>query len=373
MRTRAFGVLLALLGLSGALLVADGCTIVNGLTVPVDAGPAAAVDAAPADAAKDGGDGCNHALPPPPPPPTTVDGADIAPVVVVARQILLSTAMGAVPVGYDLDGVCTTDQATETCIGDKPHVDGPGGIDNNGGDLFNLVKTKTDVEQRINDGIAVGKTTLLFRLSNYNGTPNDPNIILSVYASPGLLDGSGQSITPTFVESEAWALDESQFTALSPDLPTTTSTGYVSNGVVVAFLASTSIGLSSSFSVNLKSAVLTAELDLTGAKPIMKGGIIAGRWAASDLLRVISRQRTSDGGKALCDDALNYGVAKAVICADLDIMVDRIADRSGLACNATSASIRFVGAPASLGAKRASVPDEPCPTFPLDSCRGDGG
>jgi hypothetical protein len=368
MSSRALGVLFALLGTSAALLAADGCTIVNGLSVPVDAGPSAVVDA-PVDA-KDAGDGCNHAVPPP--RPTTTDGPDVAPVVAVAKRILLSTPTGAVPVGYDLDDVCTTDEATETCTSDKPHLDPPGGIDNNGGDLFNLVRTRTDVEQRINDGIALGKTTLLFRVANYNGKPNDPNVIVSVFASPGLLDGAGNSVPPSFVESEAWALDEAQFTQLSPDLPVTTSAGYVSGGVVVAFLSSTSIGVSSTFSVNLKSTVLTIDLDLTGAKPVMTGGIIAGRWAASDLLRVISRQRTSDAGKALCDDPVSYGIAKSVICADLDIMVDRIADRSGLACNATSASIRFEGAPASLGPKKPAVVDEPCPTFPPDSCR-DGG
>ncbi len=371
MRGRAFGVLLGLVGASVALLLADGCTIVNGLTVPVDGGSAAILEAAATDA-KDGGAGCNHAIPPAK-SLTAVDGPDVAPLVVVARQILLSTATGDVPVGYDLDEVCTVDTATETCTGDKPHVDPPGGIDNNGGDLFNLVKTKTDVETRINDGIAVGKTTLLFRLANYNGKADDPSIVFSVYASPGLLNGAGQSTTPSFVESEAWALDDAQFTALSPDVPITTTTGYVTGGVVVANLGSARIGLSSSFAVNLKSAVLTATLDLTGARPLMKGGIIAGRWPASDLLHVISRQRTSDGGKALCDDPLNYGIAKAVICADLDIMVDKVADRSGLACNATSASIRFVAAPASLGQKRTTPPDEPCPTFPSDSCRGDGG
>jgi hypothetical protein len=368
--SRAASVLLGLLATSGALLAVDGCTIVNGLSVPVDAGPVTIVDG-PADAAKDSGDGCNHAVPPS--RPTTPDGPDVTPVVGVAKEILLSTATGAVPVGYDLDEVCTTDNATETCTGDKPHVDPPGGIDNNGGDLFNLVKTRTDVEERVNAGIAQGRTTLLFRISSYNGTANDPNIVFSVYASPGLLDGTGNPMPPKFVESEAWALDDAQFTALSPDLPTTTTTGYVSGGVVVAFLASTKIGLSSSFAVNLKSAVLTANLDLTGPKPVMQGGIIAGRWPASDLLHVISRQRTSDAGKALCDDPVNYGVAKAVICADLDIMVDRIADRTGLACNATSASIRFVAAPASLGAKRTTPPDEPCPGFPPDSCGGDGG
>lgn len=370
MRVRAPGVLLLLLGGSGALVAVDGCTIVNGLSVPLDAGPAAIVEAAAADAS-DAGDGCTHATVPG--RPTVTDSANVAPIVAVARQILLSTPTGEVAVGYDLDGVCTIDTATETCTSDKPHVDPPGGIDNNGGDLFNLVKTKTDVERRINDGIALGKTTLLFRLAEYNGMPDDPSIVFSVYASPGLLDGSGQAMPPSFVATEAWALDDAQFTAISPDVPITTTTGYVAGGVVVANLGSAKIGLSSSFAVSLKSAVLTASLDLTGAKPVMKTGIIAGRWAASDLLHVISRQRTSDAGKALCDDPVNYGIAKAVICADLDIMVDKIADRSGLACNATSASIRFVAAPASLGQKRATPPDEPCPAFPPDSCRSDGG
>jgi hypothetical protein len=371
MSSRLLRLPLALLATSAALLAFDGCTIINGLVVPVDAGPATTPPTTTPDAALDSGDGCKHAVPPP--RPTAPDTAEQQTVVVVAKQILLATPTGAVPVGYDLDDICTIDKGTEACLSDKPHTDPAGGIDNNAGDLFTQVKSRTDVEQRINDGIALGKGSLLIRISGYNGTPDDANVVVSVYASPGLLDGAGQPQPPTFVETEAWSLDEAQFSAITPDLPITTTTGYVAGGVAVAVLTSVNLSVSNSFGIKLKSAVLTADLDLTGPKPTMTGGIIAGRWAATDLLQVVARQRTSDAGKALCNDPTNYGIAKAVICADLDIMVDRIADRSGLACNATSASVRFVGAPASLGPKRKTVEDDPCPTFPSDSCRPDGG
>jgi len=370
-RSRLLGLPLALLATSAALLAIDGCTIINGLVVPVEAGPTPAATTTTPDAAQDSGDGCNHTMPPE--RPTVPDTPEQQTIVIVAKQILLATPAGAEPVGYDLDEICTTNKPTETCLSDKPHNDPAGGIDNNAGDLFTQVKSRTDVEQRINDGIALGKGSLLIRLSGYNGTPDDANVVVSIYASPGLLDYGGQPQPPSFVATEAWSLDDGQFTAITPDLPVTTTTGYVAGGVVVAFLASVNLSVSSSFGIKLKSAVLTADLDFTGPKPTMSGGIIAGRWAASDLLRVVAQQRTTDGGKALCMDPINYGIAKAVVCADLDIMADRIADRSGLACNATSASVRFVGGAASLGAKRKTVADDPCPTFPSDSCRPDGG
>ena len=255
----------------------------------------------------------------------------------------------------------------------KPRPARNSGIDNNGGELFNVVNTQTDIEPRVNSGILVGRSSFLVRVSGYNGTPNDPSVVVSLYASPGLLDVGGQPQPPQFVESEAWSLDDSQFTALSPDLPTTTTQGYVAGGVVVAYLSAASIMLSDSFSMKLSGTVLTVDLDLTGPKPVVTSGILAGRWSAGDILRVVARQRTADSGKALCDDATNYAFAKSVICGEVDIAADPLSDRKGVTCDAISASVRFVAAPASLGSRRKGSPDEPCPTFPADSCGGDGG
>jgi hypothetical protein len=363
-------IVLSLLAASGALCVVDGCTIVNGLVVPHDASATSMGDArSDAAPAADGGDGCDHALPPP--RPAVTDTADDLTVIAVARQILLSTPSGTVAVGYDLDDTCSVDRATETCLGAKPHSDPPRGIDNNAGDLFNLVNGRTDLEKRVNDGIVVGKNSLLVRLGGYNGKADDPRVTVSIYASPGLLDGTGQPQPPQFVDTEAWSLDDGQFNAIT-DLPTATTDGYVANGTVVAFL-DVKIALSNDFSLTFDGAVLTAQLDLTGSKPAITSGVIAGRWPATDILRVVARQRTADGGKALCDDPISYAVAKSIICSDLDIRSDRSSDGKGLACDATSASLRFLGGHASLGSRKAGVPDEPCPTFPSDSCNGDGG
>jgi hypothetical protein len=368
MRRAPLTITLALLAASAGLLAVDGCTIVNGLVVPHDASVAVIVEAG-SDAPPDSGDGCDHALPPP--RPAVTDTAVDLTVIAVAKQILLSTPSGTAPVGYDLDDTCTVDKATETCVGGKPHPDPPRGVDNNAGALFGLVNGRTDLEKRVNDGILVGKNTLLIRLGGYNGQADDPSVTVSIYASPGLLDGAGQPQVPQFVDSEAWSLDDAQFNAIT-DLPTATTDGYVANGTVVAFLDA-KIQLSDSFSLTFDGAVLTAVLDLTGAKPAITSGIIAGRWAATDILRVVARQRTSDGGSALCDDTSSYAVAKAVICGDLDIRADRATDGKGLACDATSASLRFLGGHASLGPRKMGTPDDPCPTFPPDSCNGDGG
>lgn len=360
-------IVLALLASSASLLAVDGCTIVNGLVVAHDASVASNVEAG-TETGTDSGDGCNHALPKQ--RPTATDTATDLTVIAVAKQILLSTPSGTAPVGYDLDEKCSVDKATETCLGAKPHPDPPGGIDNNAGELFNLVNSRTDLEKRVNEGILVGKNTLLVRVGNYNGQPNDPSVTVSIYASPGLLDG-GVPQPPQFVDSEGWALDDAQFNAIT-DLPTTTTQGYVANGTVVAFLTA-KIALSDSFSLAFDGAVLTAELDLTGATPAITSGVIAGRWAATDILRVVARQRTADGGKALCDDPISYTIAKGVICGDLDIRADGTTDGKGLPCDATSASLRFIGGRASLGKRKAGTPVDPCPTFPADSCSGDGG
>jgi hypothetical protein len=368
MRSRApLTIVLALLASSAGLLAVDGCTIVNGLVVPHDASTASNVEAG-TEAGKDSGDGCNHALPPS--RPGFADTADDLTVVAVAKQILLSTPSGTAPVGYDLDDTCSVDKATETCLSAKLHPDPDGGVDNNAGDLFNLVNSRTDLEKRVNEGILAGKNTLLVRVGNYNGKPDDPSVTVSVYASPGLLD-AGVSTSPQFIDSEGWALDDAQFNAIT-DLPTTTTQGYVANGTVVAFLTA-KIMLSDSFSLAFDGAVLTAVLDLTGSTPTITSGIISGRWAATDILRVVARQRTADGGKALCDDPISYAIAKGVICGDLDIRADGTTDGKGLPCDATSASLRFIGGRASLGQPKTGTPVDLCPTFPADSCNGDGG
>jgi hypothetical protein len=372
MRHRWAVVPFAVLTTAAFLAVVDGCTIINGLVVATDAtGPVAMTDA---EAGVGTDSGC-HVLPPPPPAPETIENPNVADVVVVAKEFLLSTKTGTPAFGFDLDNACSVDKSTETCIGESPHFDpAGGGIDNNAGLLFNAINDRTDLEARLNAGIRAGRNSVLIRIAKYNGKADDPSVTVSLYASPGLFDppGSDQHKDPKFLESEAWELDRAQFNAISGADPITTTQGYVANGILVTYTSAT-IALSDTFSVTLSGAVLTAVLDLSGPKPTIKSGVLAGRWAASDILRVIARQRPSgDGGKDLCDLPNEYNFAKGVICNELDIMIERASDGKGLKCDATSAAIRFNAGAASLGPLRDTVPEEPCPGFPPDDCK-DGG
>lgn len=370
----------ALMACSGALLMIDGCTIINGLVVPTDA--AGKPDAPVGEVGvPDSGDGCDH-LYPPPPPPGLDDGTISLEMVVVMKELKLATQTGAVSVGYDLDGKCTKANVPEsqTCLGKKDFADpGERGVDNNGGLVFNNFNSipgqkKINVEDRANEGILEGKNSLLVRVTGYNGKPDDRSVSVSIYASPGLRDVNGNRKAPEFLETEAWSLARSQFNEALSDLPKATVGGYVANGKVVAELDAATIGLSASLSLTLTGGVFTGVVDLSKPKPTMTSGIIAGRWAVTDMLRVIARQRTSDGGQALCDDTSNFDFAKAIICGELDILTDKRSDQKQAApplvnCDAVSVSVSFSTGPASLGPRVDEPPDEPCPGFVAGDCK----
>jgi hypothetical protein len=364
-----------LLVCSGSLAAIDGCTIINGLVVPADAS-VVKVDAPTSGetSVPDAGDGCLHAFP----PAKRTDIPDIATdltMVVVARELSLATKVGADPIGYDLDRKCTKqmDPATQTCIPKLDFVDPPNGIDNNGGELFATFRklvTSFDLEERANQGIMEGRNAFLIGVTGYNGTANDQNVTVALYASPGL-DGVGP---PAFDETDRWTLDEAQFPEFSPTVPRAVAAGaYVTNGTLVANLNAT-VGVSASFSLTLTGGVITGVIDLTGAKPTITKGVIAGRWAASDILQVISRQRVSDGGQSLCENAITLAAAKAQICDNLDILSSVQDDPKGTTppsvnCDAVSVSIGFDGARASLGKHVPVAPDEPCPGFVAGDCK----
>jgi len=370
---------------AAGLFALDGCTIINGLVVPVDAAAVVKTDGPAGETgAPDAGDGCDHILPPAPPigiPMTTDTGT----IVVVMKELFLATKTGATAIGYDLDRTCTSsDRTTESCIGSKGFPDPGGrGLDNNGGVVFNIFNNLGTVgfnlEERANMGIAMGSSSILIKISGFNGMPDDPEISVSLYASPGLFDppNSNTNRSPQFLESEAWALDEAQFSLITPDLPLTTARGYVAQGEFVAELDAT-IGISESFSMTLNGGVITGVLDFSGATgptPTIKRGVIAGRWPASDMLRVIARQRTTGGGATLCDDPKTYQQAKGLLCPELDLSASSQSDNKvpRTNCDAISASILFNAGRARLGAKRPVPPDDPCPDFPADDCKGDGG
>lgn len=360
----------ALLAGSALLAAVDACTIVNGLEVPPgDAGASGdtltTADTAPIDP-------CDHARPPPKPSGADLPGDQT--IVVVAKRFDVGTGDVGAPVGFDLDNACSCPVVAETCIGRKQHCDNPGGRDNATGSLFNTLlglptAIKLDFVERINSSIRMGKNTILIRVTGFNGTSDDPSVIVSVYASLGLLDGAGKYVKPDFKENEQWALDDRQF-PLSTSVPNaTTLDAYVADGKLVANLAIT-LDLSDDFSIALTGSTLQGDLSLTGnaGKPTITGGLITGRWPVSDILRVAGKVGLEDGGTPICENAGAYATLKNFVCEETDLVADRARDKTGAACDALSAGIVFEAGPASLGAVKKGTPSNDCPDARPDDC-----
>lgn len=378
-RRRAILVALGLLGSSTGLAVLDACTIVNGLTVPEDAALAGETSP-PGDAGVDA-DPCDPARPPP--RPQTPDTAANGTIVAVVSRFILTVPPPAIAPGFDLDNTCSClFGARETCrpasASPTEHCDTAGGRDNAATALFRSFQTlpgatQVDLEKRVNASILMGKNTLLVRVTGFNGTADDPEVTVSLFASLGLYSAASPDdpVPPAFVESERWSLDSRQFTDLSNDIPKTFARGWVAGGKLVA-LVDTTIDLSDNLMVTLKGGMLQADIDRTGAKPAITGGTIAGRWPATDMLRVVGRLRTQDGGPRLCENSPARAFIKAQICDQVDITASAAADNTNVVCDALSTGVGFEAKPASLGDRRSGVPDEPCPGEVPDDCAKDG-
>lgn len=366
MKRRTRAALLVALAAGVVFAATEACTIVNGLVADVpDTGTTPTIDA---------GDAGPEASPPgprcaKPPPPTGLDDGTDLEVIAIAKEIILATPGSGSPVGFDLDDSCTVEAPLGTCNSKAPIDDGDGGLDNRAATIFQLVNDRTDLQKTVNEGIKAGKNAVLVRLTKYNGKADDPSVAVSIYASPGHYDDAGNNDPPQFLESEQWALDDAQFNPIT-GLPVATVTGYVSGGKIVAYFSGT-IALSSSFSVVIQGGVLVADLDLSGPKPAISGGVFAGRWPITDILHTVGQQRLSDGGaNALCEPSqqLVFEIAKSQICDNLDIMSDPTRDRQNQRCDALSAGFAFLGGKASLGARKVVTPNEECPGWDAGAC-----
>lgn len=344
----------------------EGCTIVNGLVADrPDTGVGKIPDAG-TDADADAGPIANGCAVVPGRPAVPDDGT--LEIVAVAKKMYLTPQVGAAPVGYDLDESCLL-PSSDTCKSPKPVADDPGGLDNRGAQLFALVNDRTDLEDRANEGIIAGKNGFLFKVAKYNGKSDDYQVEVSIYSALGLLDG-GTNVKPDFKETETWTIDEGQFNEFG--LPKLLVDGWVVGGKVYAVIGQdAALRLSNTFSVQLSGGVLRLDLDLTGAKPAIRGGVVAGRWTARDMIATVSRQRLSDASaSAICapGQELILLAAKGQICDNVDIMGDRKVDKTGANCDATSVAFAFEAGPAALGPKMAFTPEDDCPGFDAGAC-----
>jgi hypothetical protein len=264
--------------------------------------------------------------------------------------------------GYDLDNVFTCcDGGASSC---KPPVVGSlcdenGGRDNSGGQLIASLAlldptqfNANTISQRLQDGVY----SLIVQISDYNGTPNDTQIVAGLYASDGLEPGADGGVPlAKWDGTDVWTIDD-QFVLngadASPILPNHfDSHAYVVNGLMVMqvnFPLSIGTSATGAITISLTGGVITADVvPVPGGGFRATNGQVAGRWNASSVLT--AAQSLTLAGQSICPGTSLYKNVKQQICTAADITTDPSQDNKGAACDALSVAFGFTADPAMMG------------------------
>lgn len=289
--------------------------------------------------------------------------------------------------GLDLDGMntATIDDAAE-CVSasGNPMLDGDKGIDNSFGQhvLPTVVGLISCLEDNIalNQGLGFG--TVLLRLRQWNGTPNDAMVDVSVvsavdgtsaddvtgfeWAGPSgatlMLPGAAEDAPPPAWDGDdVFYVDPGSLVAGDISYPIVWQTdAYISNGRVVLPVdtAATFVFLTGpgSFSFSLDGYLIA---DISEDGQILEKGLLAGRFSASALLETLTPL-------GICDDGFR-GSVTSLLTDNLDLRMDPTRGDPDDQCTASSIAFSFQGIRARIAETIAPV-ELPVP----DPCAGGG-
>lgn len=329
-----------------------------------------------------GPDPCAHAGAAP--KPTVDDGPDEPAKLYAARDLAMVVA-DKNSIGYDLDGVCTCDTrpntargGASTCaprrLGDRL-CDSDGGRDNAGAAILqNRLPDKPGASFDVGYRAAAesGVSGLLFSISEYDGRPEDPQVRVESYDSPGL-DPRGSNpeekcggSSPTSAspksgptsERPAWDGCDAWRVGISFQQGGVARTGtrdaWVTGGKLFARFPTLRLRVDRTY-VTFVDVHLEAELvrGTGGAPDRLTRGVIAGATRAEELLVAFGELRTGPDGGPLCTTPAFAGLVEDT-CANLDLAL-RTPDGGAVApCDAASIVLTFE---ATLARRGSVAPD----------------
>jgi hypothetical protein len=277
--------------------------------------------------------------------------------------------------GLDLDGMNTTsiqDAAECVAANGNPPLDGDNGIDNAFGQhvLPTVVSLIACLEDNIalNQGLGFG--TVLVRLREWNGTPNDTKVdvsILSAVDGTSLDDVSGlewggangatlmepggsvEAPPPDWDGEDFFFADPTSLVAGDLDRPNVwRADAYVSKGRIVfpvgtdaTFAFLTGPG---SFSISIDGYFIG---DISEDGQTLTRGLLAGRFSAGQLLATLRPL-------GICDESLRESI-EGLLTDNLDLRADDSLGSPDEPCTATGVSFAFQGIRAKLASTAAPV------------------
>lgn len=332
MRVRAGTVFASSFAFAGCALLFDADDlVVGGAGASVDGGADARLDDAGGDAP---GPTCELALPPARPSGTTAPGGEE--LVLAFDTFKASTSATE---GFDLDGRCTCTPGVgaagaPSCTppqGGQTACDDDAGRDNAVATFVgSLGLGGKPLDVGYEDSVHEGRAATLLQITEYSGAPNDEAVEVAVYDSPGTepqvpcpsgsvidagLNDAGRPL-PGLGGCDVWARATSS--VVGGGFPKVrTNNAWVRDGVLVArfevvLLSAGAVALA------LYEAVLSGRL-VPGTPRRLEGLRLGGRITARDVLRVFGERRSRPESPPLCFDAVTYAVARAKVCAGLDL------------------------------------------------------
>jgi hypothetical protein len=297
-----------------------------------------------------------------PPPPETPDLQPNTDVLFAFEAIRIDTRPDAVgqsaPQGLDLDDRCTCpepptcapfDPKTTQCDFDGGRDNALGGLFNTLGDLVGGDELKSDFATK---RIATGEFTFLVDLKQWNGTDNDPSVVVDLLGSEGYdsSDGGSGRSTPAFDGKDVWTVsarsiqdgnnvlgkdcrDPRQvfcFPVLDRRADGALRNAWVSNGVLVAKFADAPVLVATAkgpilFDINRPTLVARIERPEGGDRYFLRGEV-TGSWASERVLRSFGDledfSKVAEAGRQrdrLCTNRDLYSLLKSQVCINVDL------------------------------------------------------
>ncbi len=267
--------------------------------------------------------------------------------------------------GFDLDRsctCCTSCPAAQTCTPPgEPLCDAPRGRDNAVAHFLSQLDaaivspvTSTSLQAAIDSGT----WTILTRITGYNGTPDDDEVVVMFYGTNAL------GASPQWSGQDTWTMRADYLPAAStnPDEALVRSdVAYVSGGVLVGTFGATQplrITLTGGLDLWLTSAIFSGRLEPYGGSYRLVEGTMGGLWNMTDVFRSLA-ELDSGGAPLLCrGDPLYEDTVKPILCGLRD---GRPGFDSPLACDAVSFGTAFTSEPVVIGGvSPAPMPPTPC-------------
>jgi hypothetical protein len=310
------------------------------------------------------------------PPASTSSDADDVEAVFAFRNISLDQSGDRWRrFGLDLDGMNTAsvlDAAECVAAHGKPPLDGEKGIDNAFGQY--VLPTVVGLVACLEDNIALhqgrGLGTVLIRLRNWNGSPNDAKVDMSAFFAvdgtslddvsdlewgglsgaslvlPGTVQGAPD---PTWDGNDYFFVDPSTLITGDLDRPVVWQTdAYISSGRVVlpldtgfTFVFLTGPG---SFSISINGFLIA---DVSEDGQTLEKGLIAGRFPAGKLVSALEPL-------GICDETFQ-GSILGLLTDNLDLRSDPDVGSADDECTATGVAFSFQGVRARIADQVAPV------------------